>query len=139
MKKMWDGFIERFSAWKKGRADLVLRLMIKRGVALDKEGKSQKAIAYFDEVLLADPKNPMAWSFKAGALLMLDRMREAKEAYQNFVQYAGPEHAKYVSEAKTIIRDLDTIIKTENSMAECTYNCRFNGIPNKYPEPKNIT
>jgi tetratricopeptide (TPR) repeat protein len=110
MKKMWDGIIARLAAWNRGRADLVLRMTIKRGVALDKEGKSQKAIAYFDEVLLEDPKNAMAWSFKAGALLKLDRMRESKDAYQNFVQYAGPEHAKYVSKAKKIIRDLDALI-----------------------------
>jgi tetratricopeptide (TPR) repeat protein len=111
MKKVWDEFIALLAAWNRRRADLVLRMTIKRGVALDKEGRSRKAIAYFDEVLLADPKNAMAWSFKAGSLLKLDRMPEAKEAYQNFVQYAGPEHAKYVSDAKAIVRDLDAIIK----------------------------
>jgi hypothetical protein len=38
-------------------------------------------------------------------------MREAKEAYQNFIKYARPEHAKYVSEARTLIRNIEEIIK----------------------------
>jgi len=118
MNKIWGRFIARLDAWKRKRADLALKMMIKRGVALDKEGKSQEAIAYFDDVLRADPNNSMAWSFKAGALLMLERMKASKGTDLNFVQYAGPENAKYLAQAKAIIRDIETAMKKSKARRE---------------------
>jgi len=88
---------------------------IKKGNALAQKGKYQEAIVCYDAVIAEDPENPMAWSFKAGVLLNLEQVEKSRDAYRKFVKYAKPEHAKYVTQAKDLIHDLDGILKKARS------------------------
>jgi len=91
------------------------RLWIRKGIALDQEDRSQEALTCYDTALQINPTDPMAWNFRGGTLLKLGRLREAREAFQNFIKFAPPEYAKYVSETKEIMREIDVIKKKEKN------------------------
>lgn len=100
---------------KKNKA--MVRFTLKKGIALDRAGEHQAALMCYDHVLQMDPENPMAWSFKAGALLKLEKIREARDAYQKFAKYAKAEHADYAVQANQLIRDIDDILKKDKLSA----------------------
>jgi tetratricopeptide (TPR) repeat protein len=113
MKYLWEKTKNLMTLWKQRNVKLTQRLWIKKGTALDKEGRLQKALTCYDTAQQIDPMDPVAWNFKGGVLLKLGKYTEARNAFRNFVKYAPPKYAKYATEAKAIIRDLDAIIKKE--------------------------
>lgn len=110
MRQLWEKIKKVTAGWKLSKAKWMQRLWIKKGIVLDNAGKHQEAIVCYDTTLAIDPKHPMAWSFKGSALLKLGRYQQAREAFQNFIKFAPPEYAKYVSETKEIIRGIETIV-----------------------------
>ena len=109
MKTLWQKVMASISNWKLRRAKKVHNFLMKKGLALEKAGKYQEAIAWYEEVLKIDAKYPAAWSFKGAALLNLERFQEARDAFQKFIEFAPPEYEKYITEAKDLVRQIDKI------------------------------
>lgn len=59
------------------------RLLSKKAWLLSKEGRLAEALECYDEVLNEDEAIPSAWALKGAALLQLDRIDEAFEAFGN--------------------------------------------------------
>jgi len=116
MRRLWEKIKRVVAVGRHSKTKLMQRLWIKRGVSLDKNGRTQEAIACYDTALRIDPLDPMAWNFKGGVLLKLCRYLEAREAFRTFIELAPPEYAKYVSETKEIMREIDVIIKKEKNI-----------------------
>ncbi len=56
--------------------------MYSKNVALDKLGKHEDAIKYFDKAIEIDPKFSNAWLNKGVALDKLGKDEEARESYE---------------------------------------------------------
>src|SRR4030067_1438430 len=109
--QLWQSIKRMTAGWKFNRSQTACKQWIKRGIALNNDGKHHEAIVCYDTAIRIDPNHSMAWSFRGGALLKLGKLREARESFQKFVRCAPPEHAAHVSEAKEIIREIKAILK----------------------------
>jgi cytochrome c-type biogenesis protein CcmH/NrfG len=75
-----------------------------------------EAIECYDAVLRINPCHHQVWSFKGNALLKLERLQEAKDAFAHFVRFAPPE-SQYISQAKELMQSIEDTIKMEKRTA----------------------
>ena len=97
--------------WKQRKARAMQRMWIRKGIALGKEDKLQEALVCFDNALRSDPLDPLPWQFKGGILLKLGKYREAKAAFQKFIDLAPPKFGGYVAETKEMLKGIEVILR----------------------------
>jgi tetratricopeptide (TPR) repeat protein len=119
MMQLWEKIMKIISCWKSRKAKTMQMVWIKKGIALDNNGKHREAIAYYDMVLTMDLKHPLAWGFKGAALLNLGKLREAKEAYQNLIKFAPPKYAEYASESRNIVKKIEARLAERREVKGC--------------------
>lgn len=114
-ENMWKLLQERIKSliirWKLRKTNRMLELWIRKGRALNDNGKHQEAIECYDAVLRINPCHHQIWSFKGNALLKLERLQEAKEAFAHFVRFAPPEHAQYALQAKELMQSIEDTVR----------------------------
>jgi tetratricopeptide (TPR) repeat protein len=119
-ENMWKRLQERIRSlilrWKLRKTNQMLKLWIRKGRALNNNGKHQEAIECYDAVLRINPCHHQVWSFKGNALLNLERLQEAKDAFAHFVKFAPPE-SQYISQAKELMQSIEDTIKMEKRTA----------------------
>jgi tetratricopeptide (TPR) repeat protein len=115
-ENMWKLLQERIKSlvvrWKLRKTNQMLELWIRKGRALNNNGKHQEAIECYDAVLRINPCHHQVWSFKGNALLKLERLQEAKDAFAHFVRFA-PSESQYISQAKELMHSIEDTIKME--------------------------
>ncbi len=90
-------------------------MMLKKGLALDNAGLHEKAIKYYEAILAEAPGHALAWGFKGAALVKIEKLSAAKEAFHNFIKFSAPEHAKLVEETRETIRKIDMTLRNKNA------------------------